>query len=249
MVGIVFRGVVILGLMYLVFWKWMRPKIQKYRVPNIRNSKANPFGEMRATGLTYLVFGFFSAILVCLDEWYGYSKMYTDVNEMGWAYTLISAPLFIFFIDATFYWSHILMHRSPFFWKAHEKHHTFINVTPWAAYAFHLGEAVINAGLLFTMLVVFPWHPYAMLAFSLLTISYNGMLHSGFDFMPKSWRKHPILKFMNTPSHHIYHHQRGDCNFAFFFTFWDKWMGTERLPEYYYDSTLDSSEDLEKSVG
>jgi lathosterol oxidase len=225
-----FRGILILGGLYTFFWI-IKPKfIEKFRVRPPGQQEAKPKGEMFYTFTTYLVYAFFSSLIVVIYKKTGYIAMYTDVSQFGWLYTIASFFIFVFYSDTTFYWSHVLMHKSSFFYKTHSRHHRFINVTPWAAYAFHTGEAFLSAGSFFFLMLLLPWHPMVLLTYVVFSIFYNGMLHSGYDLMPIKWRQNSVLKWMSTPTHHIYHHQVSNCNYGFILTFWDKIMKTERLP-------------------
>lgn len=224
------RALLILGGLYLIFWTFKRPWMEKYRVPTVGNAKANPAKEALLTYTTYLVFTLASVGVVIAGK-VGHSMMYTEVSDYGWAYTIASFFIFCFWSDTTFYWSHYWMHKSRLLYKTHVVHHQFVNTTPWAAYAFDVGEAFINAGSFFLLMMILPWHPIVLFVYVIFSVSYNGMIHLGYDFFPKSWAKHPVLKWLNTTTHHIYHHQKLNCNYSFMFTFWDKIMKTEKLPE------------------
>ena len=225
------RGIIILGGMFAVFWLLKRPWMDKYRVPTVGRAQAKPKREALFTFTTYIVYAVSATTVAILGKEFGISKMYTDPAQYGMAYTVLSFFIFLFWVDTSFYWSHYVMHKSKMVYKVHATHHQFVNVTPWCAYAFHTGEAIINAGAFFLLLMLVPWHPLTMFAFVLFSIFYNGLIHLGYDLYPKSWRTNPVMKWWNTTTHHIYHHQKSNCNYGFIFTFWDKLMKTERLPQ------------------
>lgn len=225
------RGVVILGSLYVIFWMFKRPWMDKYRVPTVAGQQPKPLKEILLTYTTYMVYAILGGVVYLVHKKTGHTMMYTDVAQYGWAYTVLSVPLFLFYSDTTFYWSHIFMHKTKLGYMAHLPHHQFVNVTPWAAYAFGVGEALISASTFMLLMLLVPWHPMALFVYVVLSVSYNGMIHLGYDFFPKSWRTNPVLKWMNSPTHHIYHHQKLNCNYSFIFTFWDKIMKTERLPD------------------
>jgi Delta7-sterol 5-desaturase len=230
------RGAIILSPLFLIFWVFKRPWMDKYRVAPIGTHKAKPLQEIfYALTNTYVVYGLISVTLFLVAKTTGHSMVYMDIAKYGWPYAIASFFIILFAYDTGFYWAHTLMHKSRAVYKVtHATHHKFINVTPFAAYAFHFGEAGIAAVTLITILLVMPWHPMVFLTYVVFSIAYNGLLHLGYDLFPKSWRNHPALKWMNTTTHHIYHHQIPNCNYGFVTTVWDKWMKTERLPESYY---------------
>lgn len=225
----VIRMVVILGGLYGVFWV-LKPKwLEKYRIHAPKNQQPKVLKEMAYTFTTYLVFTLFSTLVLIIYKTTGYIQMYTDVAQYGWFYTIASFFIFVVYSDTTFYWSHVFMHKWKLLNQSHARHHQFVNVTPWAAYAFHAGEAFINAGSFFLLMLIFPWHPIVLLSYVVFSIFYNGMIHSGYDLFPKSWRSNPVLKWLNTPTHHILHHHGQKHNYGFILTFWDKVMKTEKL--------------------
>lgn len=224
------RGAIIIGALYLAFWVYRRPSMNRHRVSTTNNAAPRPLKEALLTFSTYFVYSIATAIVIFVAKYGSHSMMYTNVADYGWFYTILSVPLFLFYIDTAFYWSHVLMHKNRFFRRAHVTHHQFVNVTPWGGFAFHLAEAVINASSFLILMLFVPWHPVSFVSFIILSLVYSGFIHLGYDFMPLSWRSHPVLKWLNTPTHHIYHHHKHGYNFGFIFTFWDKIMGTEKLP-------------------
>jgi sterol desaturase/sphingolipid hydroxylase (fatty acid hydroxylase superfamily) len=51
--------------------------------------------------------------------------------------------------------------------------------------------------------------------------------HNGFEWAPKWWDRIPVLR-LETPSiHHNLHHEKSRGNYGLYFTFWDRWMGTQ----------------------
>ena len=59
----------------------------------------------------------------------------------------------------------------------------------------------------------------------------NIVAHLGYEFMPRWFIRVPPFKWMTTSTFHNLHHTRLDGNYALFFRFWDRLLGTE-VPEY-----------------
>lgn len=55
--------------------------------------------------------------------------------------------------------------------------------------------------------------------------------HCIYEFWPSSLMSHPILKILNTPTHHVLHHESARYNYSIYYNFWDKICGTNN-PEY-----------------
>jgi sterol desaturase/sphingolipid hydroxylase (fatty acid hydroxylase superfamily) len=133
--------------------------------------------------------------------------------------------------DTYFYWSHRLLHWPPLMRRFHRAHHRSSAPTPFAAYAFDVGEAVVQAIFLTLFLLVVPVHPDVIKFFLLFMIARNVMNHAGVEFHPAIFAPGRALGWLTTTTHHDLHHQTGRWNFGLYFTWWDRLMGTEH-PEY-----------------
>jgi sterol desaturase/sphingolipid hydroxylase (fatty acid hydroxylase superfamily) len=58
----------------------------------------------------------------------------------------------------------------------------------------------------------------------------NVMAHAGSELFPAGWVDNKWTDWIATTTHHDLHHSSGH-NFGFYFTWWDRWMGTEH-PRY-----------------
>lgn len=223
------RGTLILGSLYTLFWIMTPKRFSQYRIKHPKGQLANPKGEIKQILITYIAYSIAGVFVILAKKYYGISAAYLDISECGITYTVLSFLFFCLYSDTTFYWSHYLMHKSKLFYKAHRQHHKFINTTPFAAYAFGIGEAFISASFFMLMILFVPWHPIIFLTYLIYTITYNGIIHSGYDLFPRSWQSNIVMKWFYTPTHHALHHQKHNCNYGFLFTFWDKLMGTEEM--------------------
>ena len=134
--------------------------------------------------------------------------------------------------DAYFYWSHRAMHHPRLFKTFHRFHHRTITPTPWAAYSFALPEAVVMAVFMPIWLFLVPTPNVVTFAFLIVMILRNTMGHAGLELHARGWASHPVLKWISTTTHHDLHHAGSfNHNFGFYFTYWDKLMGTEH-PDY-----------------
>jgi sterol desaturase/sphingolipid hydroxylase (fatty acid hydroxylase superfamily) len=73
---------------------------------------------------------------------------------------------------------------------------------------------------------------WVMLLWINFQIIRNAMGHAGFELHPRWWLSTPLTRWINTTTHHDLHHNGGfNRNYGLYFTWWDKWMGTEH-PKY-----------------
>ena len=147
-------------------------------------------------------------------------------DDRGWTWFAVSLVLMIFIHDAYFYWTHRLMHHRRLFRLVHLAHHRSTNPTPFAAFAFSPWEAAVQAGIFPLLTLLMPVNVAAFGLFMIWQITFNVLGHSGFEIFGPRQLETPWGKFLNTPTHHILHHQRFRANFSIYFNFWDRLMGT-----------------------
>jgi sterol desaturase/sphingolipid hydroxylase (fatty acid hydroxylase superfamily) len=146
-----------------------------------------------------------------------------------WFWT--SLVLMIVAHDAYFYWLHRLMHDPRLFRRTHLRHHRSSNPSPFTAYSFDLAEAGLAVAFVFVWFLVTPtpWGVGGL--FVLHQIFRNTLLHCGYELMPATRDGRPWFDFLTTTTHHDLHHAQAGWNYAAWFTWWDRWMGTEH-PQY-----------------
>jgi Delta7-sterol 5-desaturase len=134
--------------------------------------------------------------------------------------------------DAYFYWAHRAMHTKPLYQRFHRFHHRTITPTAWTAYAFAVPEAALMAVFVPLYALFVPTPEPVLFAFLGVMILRNTMGHAGLELHPRGWATHPVLRWITTTTHHDMHHGTSyNHNFGFYFTWWDKLMGTEH-PDY-----------------
>lgn len=133
--------------------------------------------------------------------------------------------------DAYFYWAHRIMHHPKLFRTFHRRHHRSHNPTPFTAYSFDLAEAAVMAGFTVIWELIVPVSWIGFTAFLIHQIIRNVLGHSGYELFPAGKDGRPMFDWMTTVTHHDLHHSQAGYNYGLYFTWWDRWMGTEH-PEY-----------------
>ena len=157
----------------------------------------------------------------------GVFHFYENISDMGLAYWWLSIALGILFHDTYFYWTHRAMHHAKFYKRFHLTHHRSYSPTPFTAYSFAVGEAIVEYAYVPLMLLVLPLHGSALATILLIMIFKNALGHCGYEIFPRGATRHWFWKHFTTVTHHDMHHEKGGGNFGLYFTWWDKWMGTE----------------------
>lgn len=162
----------------------------------------------------------------------GWVDTYYLADERGWLYFAATIVVLIIAHDAWFYWTHRLIHDPRLFRRLHRTHHKSHNPSPWTAYSFDSGEAVINAAFLPLILFVMPISIQAIILFLLHMIIRNAIGHCGYELFPSRRNGRPLFDWMTSVTHHDLHHAQAHWNYGLYFTWWDRLMGTEH-PLYY----------------
>jgi Delta7-sterol 5-desaturase len=161
----------------------------------------------------------------------GHVVIYRQPERYGWWWLLASLPLLLLWHDFYFYWTHRLLHSPALFARVHGVHHRSRNPSPWAAYAFHPLEAVINGLVTPLALLAVPLHWSVVLLFSVHQIVRNAHGHLAVETMPRGFARHWFFGRFTTTTHHHLHHETARGNYGLWFTWWDRIGGTER-PDY-----------------
>jgi ring-1,2-phenylacetyl-CoA epoxidase subunit PaaE len=119
------------------------------------------------------------------------------------------------------------MHLPRFYKFFHKVHHESTDPSPLTAYAFHPSEAVIEQLMHVVLPFLLPLNFGVIIAWQLFSMLNNVLHHLGYEVYPKGWVKFPLLKYKAASTHHNMHHQLFNGNYSLYFTWWDKWMGTE----------------------
>ena len=158
----------------------------------------------------------------------GHVEIYRAPLKHGWAWLLLSLPLMLLWHDLYFYWTHRLLHTRWLLRHVHGVHHRSRNPSPWAAYSFHPVEALINGLVTPLALLVVPLHWSVLLLFSLHQILRNAHGHAAVETMPRGFVRHGLGRHFTTTTHHHLHHETAQGHYGLWFTWWDRWCGTER---------------------
>lgn len=164
----------------------------------------------------------------------GHTQMYFAVSAHGWPYFLASTALVVLGYDTWNYWQHRLLHTEWMFHHIHHQHHVSTNPTALTTFAQHPVETLFGNTYFLLMALTVPLHPAAMAIAGGYMFATGVISHTGFEFYPRGFTRHPLFGWINTATHHNLHHHIGDCNYSSWFNFWDWAMGTNHAS--YHDA-------------
>jgi sterol desaturase/sphingolipid hydroxylase (fatty acid hydroxylase superfamily) len=214
-----------------LLWKWLRRPLAHCRIrpkmPPARQLRTEFVYSARSTA----VFATLSLgpALALQAGWINGDHL---ARSLGWGWFWASLVLMIVAHDAYFYWVHRLAHRRGLFAWVHRRHHLSHNPSPFTAYSFDLAEAVLMGSFVPLWILLVPTQWVVVDLFVLHQIVRNTLLHAGIELMPATPDGRPRFDWLTTTTHHDLHHGRMGWNFGLYFTWWDRWMGTEH-PDYH----------------
>ena len=227
--------------MFVVVWILLEPYVRHRRIRTPRNVRdvSNLPGLKRGgiskrqikTELLYSLSTIcvFIALDIVVFDFVpkGVFKKYHDISDYGLPYFIISLPLAFIIHDTYYYWAHRMMHHPKIYKYVHAIHHRSFHPTPFSAYCFAPLEAIVMYAFAPLCLLVLPMHNSMIISFVLLMMFKNTLGHCGYELYPRFMKRNRFLQQFNTVTHHDLHHENGRRNFGLYFTWWDRWMGTE----------------------
>lgn len=226
----------IAGPVFLIFYVFLRKRIIHKKIQQAFPKKKDYWREIFFSTLSIIIFSFPPLFILYSNNIRPYTTYYTDISVYGWTYAILAFPLMLLMHDTYFYWAHRLMHHPLLFKTFHLTHHKSTNPSPWAAYAFHPLEAIVESLIFVIFLFTVPVHAIHLTLFFIFSLVYNVYGHLGFELYPKGFNRHWLGKWMNTSTCHNQHHQYFKGNYGLYFTIWDRIMGTLRKD---YDKKFD----------
>ncbi len=225
MFNISIRYLLFTGIFYLFFYVWKNKRFWNAKIQQRFPENKHIVNEIKYSFVTILIFGAVILSVIWAGK-QGLTQVYQPIDKFGYGYYFFSILLMIFLHDTYFYWTHRLMHWKPLFKVVHKTHHLSVNPTPFAAYAFHPLEALVEVGIIPLIAFTIPHHASAITIFSLFSLLLNVTGHLGYELFPKGFASHWLFKWHNTSTHHNMHHRLTKCNYGLYFNFWDTLMKT-----------------------
>ena len=220
------RYLIAAGAVWLLVCVMLIQSLRPWRILSAESKSGQIKREFIYSLSTVLIFAA-SGVMLWLLAAAGCVRIYDNVAQYGRAWWWVSLALIVVAHDAYFYWTHRLLHHRWWFRRVHAAHHVSTHPTPWAAYSFHPVEALIQALFLPLFVAVVPTHGAVIVVFLIHMIVRNAVGHSGYELWPWHSTRRGWLRWITPVTHHHFHHARNRGNFGLYFTWWDRWCGTE----------------------
>ncbi|HEY2709834.1 MAG TPA: sterol desaturase family protein [Caulobacteraceae bacterium] len=225
------RYVAFAVLTWAVLWVALRIPLRGRKIRVALPPRAQLITEFLISIRSVIIFSTAAAGMIVLDR-LGVYPLSDAADHWGRIWVFDSVAMMIVAHDAYYYWVHRAMHLPRFFLKFHQRHHRSHNPSPFTAYSFDVREAAMMVSFVVLWPMVFPTSWGALPLFVLHQIFRNTLLHCGYELMPATEDGKPVFDWLTTTTHHDLHHADSRSNLGLYFTWWDRWMGTEN-PSYY----------------
>ncbi|NUO01655.1 MAG: sterol desaturase family protein [Saprospiraceae bacterium] len=225
-VVVFFRYVLIAGGFYFFFYRIARQHFTRRKISFRLRQPGQSWREVKWSALTSFAFGLAGALM--LLAWQkGYTRIYTEPDAYGYAWLPVSLLIAMLLHETYYYWLHRWMHRPGVFRIIHKVHHDSLVTSPWTSFSFHPLESVLQAVVVPALTFALPFH-YAVLVVLLTAMTISATInHLDIEIYPKGTSRHWLGRWLIGATHHSLHHLEFRTNYGLYFTFWDKWMGTE----------------------
>lgn len=221
-----FRYLLVSGLFHHLFYVWLRQQFDHRIINGDIKNKDQVRKEIIWSAITSLIFGVSGTIMVTLWQ-KDLTALYTDLFQYPLWYLPLSLVIVLFLHETYYYWLHRWMHLPSVYRVMHKVHHDSIHTNSLTSFSFHPIESIAQAVIIPLFVFFIPAHIYVLLLV-LVIMTFSGTLnHAGVELYPEGFHKHWLGKWLIGASHHDQHHKKFRVNFGLYFTFWDRWMGTE----------------------
>jgi len=224
------RYFILAGIPFLLFYVLFSSRFAKGKIQARTARKKDFLREILHSIVSSLVL---SAVAFCVlfTPLRHYTIIYDQLNDYPYWWIPLSVVISLVVHDTYFYWMHRTLHHKSIFRFTHLVHHQSANPSPWAAYSFHVLEAIAEGGIVIVLAFVLPMHPLSVISFTIASFVINVYGHLGYEIMPQNFRHSFWFGIFNTSVYHNLHHSKFKGNYGLYLRFWDRLMQTEH-PDY-----------------
>lgn len=221
----------VVGLVYMLIWRWGRERLRSARIPQkSRLDAAQLRREVKYT-LGTLFMGALNAALISWLYASGHTALTLDAESWGLARSVGTIVALVLLNELWFYTCHRLLHHPRLFRYIHAVHHKSVDVNPFSSYAFHPLEGLLLGAWVLPCVLLVPIYVPLLGVLQGIGLANNVLSHLGYELYPRGLLRVPLLRWLNTSTFHSLHHTRLRGNYGLMLRVLDRWLGTE-VPDY-----------------
>lgn len=223
---ILFRYFLVAGGTYLFFYSPFSQALIHPQTPYQPPSWKLIRHDIKLSVFSAGVFALAAALILTGYSW-GMTRLYSHAQQHGLWYLGVSYAAVLVLQDAYFYFTHRLFHHPALFRWLHQGHHRSRYPTPWTSFAFDPLEAIVQSLFLIGVAFVIPLHFITLIAILITMTVWAVVNHLGIEQLPLSFPHAWLGRWFIGPAHHSMHHLKYSVHYGLYFTFWDKFLGTQ----------------------
>jgi len=131
-------------------------------------------------------------------------------------------------LDFTVWFSHLLSHKVPLFWRFHRMHHADVDIDVSTAIRFHPVEIIASMAVKYALVLALGAPAAAVLVFEI--VLNGGAMFNHANFRLPLWLDRWLRLVIVTPDMHRVHHSvirdEHDSNYGFNLSIWDRMFST-----------------------
>ncbi len=211
------------------FWLAHRSRVPFFvrrRMPHQVAGREQIVREVKLSFITMVIISVVGVIFMMMME-QGWIKICFDLSCGGPLYAIAMVAVLVVAHDAYFYWTHRMLHTPWLFKHFHIDHHRSLFPTPLAILAHHPVDSILSVGFVYVIVFFVPIPLVSIIGFQIIMYCFNLLGHLNLELLPERFLYSRWFKVLNTSTHHQLHHQTTQYNHGFYFSFWDRWFGTE----------------------
>lgn len=213
-------------LAHRIFYRWGQNRWSGRKIAPRAYPAAQFRREVGWSAVSTGIFALAAAGMLVLWQ-QGRTQIYTDAAAYPWWWLPLSLLVAMALHETAYYWLHRWMHRPRIYRLVHKVHHDSGIPSPFTAFSFHPLEGGLQALILPVILVLVPLHP-VVLGIYLMIMTLSAVVnHLDVEVYPRGFHRHRLGRWLIGATHHSMHHKQHRYHFGLFFTFWDRWAGTE----------------------
>jgi sterol desaturase/sphingolipid hydroxylase (fatty acid hydroxylase superfamily) len=224
----VLSKIIILYPIFLILYFSVCYLVAQYvkRVPDKKIQKVKVRSNIKKDISSSVISLFFAAFFLSLGLHFQAIGIANEGSFTGIAVLdfIIEVIVGLFLFDTVFYWGHRFFHINKTVLKeTHLSHHKNNAPTVWGCYNENILGLIIPQSFFAYIVFIIPISMPALIFLNFYAMFLDIVGHSGYDISPRV----PFTFFTAVPDHDL-HHKYYDCNYAPYFTVWDKIMKTYR---------------------
>jgi sterol desaturase/sphingolipid hydroxylase (fatty acid hydroxylase superfamily) len=220
------RYFLVAGGVYFLFYLHLNHSFVNANLPNYLPSLLSIKLDIKLSVLSAGIFALVAEFILLAYQ-QGITLIYDQYQPDNLWYLGISYGAVLILQDTYFYFTHRWFHSPSLFRSIHQGHHRSPAPTPWTSFAFDPLEALIHSLFLLVIVFIIPLHFITLIAILVTMTIWAVLNHLGIDRLPLSFPHHWLGRWFIGPAHHSIHHSNYSVHYGLYFTFWDKFLGTQ----------------------